>query len=210
MSGTTTISPINANDVIWAFDLVSEWGGPSGVFFVVIPDGEHILVADGVSCYRLPADTFHHFSTLMSADAAQLFATSATGVSSTEMPFGETIRDGLLSIMSAADRTEECALLPIGFARGYGDALTTFCVSDSGRVEIVQTRYLDPVKALTGVTFWFGDASPTIYAMQGDLCIAAIQPLGAHSTDEAQRERDLAARIARAAYAICQNSEARS
>lgn len=207
MSGTATISPIKAAHVAWAFDLMGEWGA-TGATFYVFPDGEHIIVSDAVVCYRLPKSGFERLAEYMSDDAVALYATAANGIRSDGVPLETGAYAIIKTALDIPAETEECTLLPIGLSEPYGKGCTTFCVSDSGRVEIVQTQYLGPVDTLDGVTFVFDSTDIPIRAIQGDLCIAAIMPIRPTGSDQAMRSRAITEHAARAAYEFIKNEVA--
>ena len=206
MTETAAVSQITAQSVSWSFDLMEVWG-PTGRRFFVFPDGDHIIASNQFTAYRLPADAFEYLSEFMTGKAIATFTSSPYGVTSDALELNAATRDGVLELMTPNPQDEECTLLPIGFSEAFGDVCTTFCASASGRVEVVQSAMLVPLASVTDVTFRFSATERLVQAMQGDLCVAAIMAIA--ENDNGKPDRQIAERIARAAYDIV-TAEARS
>ena len=199
---TATLSPIKANYVAWAFDLMNEWGATGNEFFV-FRDGDHIIASNRFTAYRLAKSEFDYLSQFMTGRAVATFEASPYGVASYGAEIDATNHSILIDLMTQSDQDEECTLLPIGFSGAFADAHTTFCASASGRVEVIQTQMVGPLENIAGTTFLFAATERAIRVMQGDLCIALIMAIA--ETDTGRSNRSTIDRIARAAYEIVQS-----
>jgi len=220
MSETKTLSQIAPEYVIAALGIYPEYAAwtdamlnPGKDFLIGDGGSGHILIGDGSAVYRLAREHIEAFQEFMTPEGyanaqkptAILWNTQTEALSPTSRP--------VIELMDA-QLVEQCTVLPIGpvqpMHHGADFLYLMFCVTESGHVECVQSRYMLPLQTIEGLTFWFGGESGNFFhAMQRDLCIATFAPVGV-SSDGDKSLHDMQYDLARAAYAAYRETEARS
>lgn len=215
---TQTRSQVDADRVIDALyiapeyhawtDAVLEEGRP-----FLIGDGGpgHIVVSDGSSLYRLTRDRLAAFKEYTHEIAFGHAQQPDCLVWSWWREAGAPPTAQHVVTLLEGPRGEQCTVLPgvpaFPETRSTNYLSLMFCVSDSGRVATIQSRYMLPLDDIDGLTFWFSDdPEDPIRVMQGDLVIAAVMPAVPTQPGELS---DLQHDLARAAYAAYREYEVR-